>query len=146
MVELFNVACPRFYYYMCSVRLLTRTTSFNRAPDMHAPSPGLMAMGGVGCNSCKPEALMTAIAENTTMGGIVSNNTMSTLSYPTPGLLMDIPSVKTGQQIYIYWYTVYHIYIYTAARPAPKLSASVMWRTGLGLYNLYTLGQPGSIG
>ena len=36
---------------------------------------------------CLPSVLLTAVP--------------STRSYPTPGLLIDIPSVKTGQQLYI---------------------------------------------
>ena len=36
---------------------------------------------------CLPSVLLTTVP--------------STLSYPTPGLLMNIPSVKTGQQLYI---------------------------------------------
>ena len=43
---------------------------------------------------CLPSVLLTAVT--------------STLSYTTPGLLMDTPSVKTGQQICIIYYYYYY--------------------------------------
>ena len=58
MVELLmclsNGAFRRLY---CTVRLLTRTISFQQSPleapshQLHAPSPALLTVGGMGSNS-----------------------------------------------------------------------------------------------